>query len=774
MKKKVFAALILIVVVVTMVVAMTACSTGIFSVNEDRDYHQVIATVTYKDLSKEIYKGQLYSYVYSYGTYYAQNYSMTTEEIMEYFYNSLSRSALMTLYAKYYAYDNANTEAFKFVDTSKSISKLEGKDFISYAQYIYAIDQANSDILTSYNTLVEDLKKIDEKDEEDEDEDTEDTEDELAARTVRTFSDDSTSVYDEDLVCTSLATVYGEKYLNVTYKDIEGYTDAFVKSEFNVASLDELANNLSGYKLIQSKIDQETDKELKANMKSALKTLKSNIEKSYTSFEYFLEDKIDSIILKNMQNDLKEPEATEAEIEKAYNDLVNTDWKSYSDEDSFASAISSTSWMSVNASKDYTAVKSTLLKFSDEQSSALKAIATMYANSETKISELREMVALGQYDNDNIIKTLLGEEGSGIKVNVSNYKYDSTTDKLADAYTDKDVDYKVVLYAMANSVEAIANQIVAMYTDGMSSEELAENATNINIVRYNAKVEAYTQWMYLVNDDSGAFSSEYYTITPAGKASSYVSEYTVLAREIAKEAVASFALSTVSAAYENGSLEDKTYNSEYINANLGNKTYSISKDTFTTRNDSDKDITANVYTLTTGEGNAVSFCVNTYGIHVVMTLGNFGAEGNFGIVDDVKSETRDEVTAYVYKLNTIRDQGTTIKYDYVYTAVAENAEFDAKAAYYVWKAGSYEKAEIEAFATGVTYYTRAWVLKSVKCEPKTLSEYLGDTVIDNKYTDAYSVKQILLFFNEIDTDEGKYITKNTKVYDDLLDSLTSK
>ena len=50
------------------------------------------------------------------------------------------------------------------------------------------------------------------------------------------------------------------------------------------------------------------------------------------------------------------------------------------------------------------------------------------------------------------------------------------------------------------------------------------------------------------------------------------------AREIAKEAVASFALSTVSAAYENGSLEDKTYNSAYINANLGSKTYSISKD----------------------------------------------------------------------------------------------------------------------------------------------------------------------------------------------------
>ena len=771
MKKKVFAALILIVVVVTMVVAMTACSTGIFSVNEDRDYHQVVATVTYKDLSKEIYKGQLYSYIYSYGSYYAQNYNMSTEDIMEYFYNSLSRSALMTLYAKYYAYDNADKEAFKFVDTSKAINKLQGKDFISYAQYIYAIDQANSDILTSYNSLVEDLKKIDEDDEEEED--TESTEDELAARTVRTFDEDSTSSYDENLVCTSLATVYGEKYLNVTYKDIEGYTEAFVKTEFNVASLDELANNLAGYKLIQSKIDQETDKDLKANMKSALKTLKSNVEKSYTSYEYFLDDKIDSIILKNMQNDLKEPEATAAEIEEAYNDLVNSDWKSYSDEDSFVSAIASTSWMSVNASKDYTAVKSTLLKFSDEQSSALKAISTMYASSEAKIAELREMVALGQYDNDGVIKTLLGEEGSGIKVNVSNYKYDSTTDKLSAAYTDKDVDYKVVLYAMANSVESIANQIVAMYTDGMSTEELAANATNIAIVRYNAKVEAYTQWMYLVNDDSGAFSKDYYTITPAGKASSYVSEYTVLAREIAKEAVASFALSTVSAAYENGNLENKEYNSEYINANLGNKTYSISKDTFTTRNDTDKDITANVYTLTTGEGNAVSFCVNTYGIHIVMTLGNFGAEGNFGVTEDVKSETRDEVTAYVYKLNTIREQGTTIKYDYVYTQVAENATFDANTTYYVWKAGSYEKVEIEAFATGVKYYTRSWELKSVKCEPKTLSEYLGDTVIDNKYTDAYSVKQILLFFNDIDTDSGKYITKNTKVYDDLLDSFSS-
>ena len=92
MKKRLIALVLIIAMLTALVFTCISCSTGIFEVDEERDYKEVIATVKYGDLSKDIYKGQLKSYVNSYGASYQQNYNMTIEEIVEYFYNTLSQS----------------------------------------------------------------------------------------------------------------------------------------------------------------------------------------------------------------------------------------------------------------------------------------------------------------------------------------------------------------------------------------------------------------------------------------------------------------------------------------------------------------------------------------------------------------------------------------------------------------------------------------------------------------------------------------------------------
>ncbi len=671
MKRRLIALLIIVVMLTALVFTCISCSTGIFSKDEERDYYQVIATVTYGDLSKDIYKGQLATYVNSYGSQYQSNYNMTIDEIVEYFYNTLTRSALLTLYAKYYVYEKAaaGDADYAYIDASKAITALSDKDFVTLQQLVYSIDQTNDEFMSSFESILSGLNTDDEIEE------YIDTSDELEARTVRTYSDDDATSYDDNLKCTAVAAVYGIQYENLTYGEI---TEDFIKTTLGVSSVDEFISSIDIYGVINAKIKAETDTTVKKNMKSALKTLKENISKSYTDYDWFLTDNLNSCVITTLRDGLKSEEtSTTEEIDERYTALIIDNLANY-DETSYASAISGSTFLPVNASQDYTGVKSILLKFSDEQSAALTAINANFAASEDKIVELREAIALG-YTSDATIDAILANYGmdssanEGVLVNISNPYYDADTDTLSAAYTDKDVNYKVVLYCMADSIKAISDEIVTLYKasdEYTSMTDATEQAIALAIVEYSAKVEAFTQWMYLVNDDPGMFSSETYTVTPSGTDTSYVEQYTVLARKLATQDIASYTSGTYSAGTllidENVARAET--GSEY---NIDNQVKIYVEKNVESQTKSDT-IKANVYTLETEAGNTISFCINSYGIQIIMLAEKYG-QPNFVANSVVKiNENGEEDTAgegYAYTKDAIYSRDTTIKYDYVYSLV---------------------------------------------------------------------------------------------------------
>ena len=813
MKKRLIALTLIVVMLTAIVFTCISCSTGLFEKDETRDYYQVIAKVTYGDLSKEIYKGQLATYVSSYGSTYINNYGMTLEEVVEYFYNTLTRSALLTLYAKYYVYEQAKAgnADYAYVDTTKSITELTDKDFVSLAQRIYAIDETNDDFMYSYESILSNLVKTTDTPTEAQDED----EETLTARTVRSYETDS-SEFSEDLYCTSIAAVYGKQYEKTTYGQI---TEDFIKTTLGVSSIDEFCTKIHIYNVIDAKIKLEKDLTLKKDMKSALKTLKENVEKSNTGYDWFLEDKLNSCVVTSLREGLKKAESSTAdEISARYKALIIDNLANY-DEDTYSSAISGSTFMEVNAATNYAGVKSILLKFSDKQSAVLTALKTIYSANTDFVAELRDDMALG-IDNPIINTYLSGNEG--IKVNISDPLYDADNDDIQAAYTDKDVDYKVVLYLMAESIPNIVNEVVTKFkaSDDYAAMTAEEKTIAEAIVTYSAKVEAFTQWIYLVNDDSGMFSSEAYTINPDGKDTSYVAEYTVLARKLATQAIGDYTYSVAGTAISGFDPAAVNYSSAKYSVDGTLTITSVAETTTTTATDPLK---ANIYTATTNNGNAISFIVNDYGIHIIMVTEQYGV-ANFGAgeVKQIKDITDVSVDskyddAYVYTLEAIYDRATSINYEFNYSQVATDATYVSGERYYTWDGDSYEYVNLFEFnqvATDATfdstkqyyilndnskyekvtltaetfkpaettyytkdntfdpakttYYTKALVLKEVKCEYQTVKDNLDDAIVTSIFTTKYSASQIALYLDQDASGRHAAIEKVEKIYDELI------
>ena len=806
MKKRLIALTIIVVMLTAIVFTCISCSTGLFEKDETRDYYQVIAKVQYGDLSKEIYKGQLATYVNSYGQQYISNYGMTIDEVVEYFYNTLTRSALLTLYAKYYVYDQAKAGNvdFAYVDTTKPITELQDKDFVSLSQRVYAIDQTNDDFMSSFESILSGLTKAEDEAVEVDEEDLPD------ARTVRTYDED-TSEYSDDLYVQSLAAVYGRDYEKTTYGQI---TEDFIKTTLGEASVDEFCAKIDIFNVISAKIKLEKDATVKKDMKSALKQLRENVEKSNTGYDWFLQDKLNSCVVTSLRDGLKKAQtSTEEEINNRYKTLI-LDNVANLDEDKYSSAISGSTFLPDNASNEYAGVKSILLKFSDEQSAALTALKTMYSANEDYINSLRDAMALGIEKAE--VTSLLGEN-KGISVNISDPFYDSSVDRLAAAYTDKDVNYKVVLYLMAETIPSIVDEIV---TEFKASEDYAEMSADEkviaeNIVTYAAKVEAFTQWLYLVNDDSGMFSSEAYTITPEGKDTSYVAEYTVLARKLATQAIGDYVYGT--AGSEIVPSEAVEYSSAYYEVNGTATIYSKDE----TSNTTSKELKANIYTLETNNGNKISFIVNDYGIHIIMITEKYGVD-NFVPGCVITDSPYTEEDGFFYTLDAIYDRDTSINYEFNYTAVPQDATFDANTKYYTWDGDTYERVEVyefEAVAKDATfddtatyyiknddgkyevkaltaetfdpaknvyflkvvkfdpaktqYYTRVWALKNVACDYQTVKDYLDDAIVTSIFTTKYSASQIALYLDVDPSGRHAAIEKVDKVYEELVKQYNS-
>ena len=687
MKKKLIAFTVLIVVVLTMCLTLSGCD--MFKLNSERDYNQVIATVSYKGMTKDIVKGELQSYVTSYGAAYMQNYSMTLEDVVDYFYNTLSRQALLTLMAKEYIYTNDAQ-----VNALGNLTGLKLEQFLTSDELRYCVEQTNSQFQSSFDSQVETLIKEATTEEEDKEEDTSDL---LEARTQRTKEEESTE-----------------------YED-KGFTAEYIAANFDGKTVSEYLESIRFFNTIDSEIKKETDSTKRGYMKSALKTLRKNLDTSYLSYDYFYNQQLESRIVDKYRDKVGDAELaaiTDAEIAARYTKLVDSDKNSYKKLEDYSSALEKNTFTYYNLSNKYFGVKSILLKFSDDQTNAISYLSSIYGDTDL-VKSYRDLIATGYGVKTEEVELM--NKDFGIKVNVSNPDYDAEEDSLKDAYTDLGINYLLVVSAMADDIAAKVN----------AAKTAASNAgitgAALTAVEKYAYTEAFTDWIYLVNDDSGMFSSDTYLVTPDGKDTSFVEEYTVLARELYKTGINSIAIddSTSTAA---GS-EALAYEGEtklFTGLNGTTSTVTVKNCTSTVETGDDLDLEANVYTLTTQLGNKISFIVNTYGIHIVMVEKMYGVD-TFGIANSVTTETVEGEEVY------------TVNDNYIY-------EYEV----------NIEKDE-DGNITKVT------------SELKDANTFIKETISEEKKSDMLTTKQIKLFLKDAKEEDGEVsIDKVDKIINQLI------
>lgn len=685
MKRKLLA-----IVMILAVLAMLFAGCSLFTVDEYRDYHQVVATVRYKDMSKDVLKGELLLYYTQYGASYIY-YGWTEDETLSYLCETLSRQNLLLLHAKEYLARQADPDI-----TDAEIAAMSAEEFLTVDERRYCIEQTNASFEESFRTLITDL--------EDEQAANEGTSDD-------TTGDDTASSDEEELEARPSRP---EEEDSSEYED-QGMTDE-----------SQLPEGFMDY--IQDRIDAEEDEQARKNMNTALSQLRDNIESSFRDYSYYLNSQYETRILEKYREALggELPEITDEEFQSRYQRMVNVNIGSYVDEESYASALGSSSDILFHKTKGYSQVRSILLGFSDDQKSALDTIEALVGSNEEALAAYRAVLALGTDIAGDMPSEFASLADLGIKVNVSNPDYDADTDELSAAYTDKGVDYKVVLYAMANDIAAKADKAVAAaQASGIT------DATQLQLVRQYATDEAITDWIYLVNDDDGMFDSDSYVLSPDGSASSYVEEYTVLGRALTEKGINSTAIVPTAAFESKAALEYTPAEGQEpteILAQADGKTYEISYETVKSEDENGEELSTTVYTLRTEEGNDISFIVNDYGIHVIY------------VKDIFVDESKGSVTEYTVDGETA---GYILGSDYRHS-------YEVTIRYVKDEDGN-DTDEIESVSVTVT----------------TVEQYIKDLIEEERTSAKYSDVQYEIF-----ADTSQSIVLQSGVYDGLLSEIT--
>lgn len=691
MKRKLLA-----IVMILAVLAMLFAGCSLFTVDEYRDYHQVVATVRYKDMSKDVLKGELLLYYTQYGSAYIY-YGWTEDETLSYLCETLSRQNLLLLHAKEYLARQADPDI-----TDAEIAAMSAEEFLTVDERRYCIEQTNASFEESFRTLITDL--------EDEQAANEGTSDDTTGDD--TTGDDTASSDEEELEARPSRP---EEEDSSEYED-QGMTDE-----------SQLPEGFMDY--IQDRIDAEEDEQARKNMNTALSQLRDNIESSFRDYSYYLNSQYETRILEKYREALggELPEITDEEFQSRYQRMVNVNIGSYVDEEAYASALeSSSSDILFHKTKGYSQVRSILLGFSDDQTSALDTIKALVGSNEEALAAYRAVLALGTDIAGDMPSEFASLADLGIKVNVSNPDYDADTDELSAAYTDKGVDYKVVLYAMANDIAAKADKAVAAaQASGIT------DATQLQLVRQYATDEAITDWIYLVNDDDGMFDSDSYVLSPYGSASSYVEEYTVLGRALTETGINSTAIVPTAAFESKAALEYTPAEGQEptdVLAQADGKTYEISYETVKSEDENGEKLSTTVYTLRTEEGNDISFIVNDYGIHVIYVKDIFVDESKGSVT---KYTVDGETAGYIL--------GSDYRHSYEVTIR------------YVKDEDGNDTDEIESVSVTVT----------------TVEQYIKDLIEEERTSAKYSDVQYEIF-----ADTSQSIVLQSGVYDGLLSEIT--
>ncbi len=594
MKKKIFT---FVAVVIVLSLALAGCN--MFTVDAEREFNQVVATVEYHDeerdvtLSADVTKQEFEAFFMQNFQTYSYYYGFTAEECADEFINILSKQKMLIMLASI-EFTKANLDVPNLVYNEKTFNY----DYESYANQLLAILEPHEqlNIKNATNKMFEDsfeeaVKVLVDKDKlanEDKD-DTDKDEDALDARPVQPTKDDKD---------------FTEKD-GITIEDVKAEVDFFTANK--------------------------PDKDSTEFEKEAYDDITKNLETEFRNYYYYLTKQAETILTTKYteKHGVDESDDLTAGVESKYKFSVTSQSQLYKDAAGYKSALEGEDAGDILVHNgQYVQIKSILLKFTEEQDAILTALKEKFAGEKYAdyIVTLREAMVFGSAEGlQKVLADMpipVKDEFLGLTVNVSNPDYE-VGDDIETAYSQKDVPFLEVIEDIAVAIAAAEDKAMADYTEkyGASDGTSAYTAGKAMYVA-EKRIEAFETQLYLVNDDDGMFQGKDYVETPYEQTSDYVSEYTALVRQLLQDQTTAGA-----------SVVNATVGTVVVNPVTG-KSGEIVETVSILRG---KKIV--IYTDIT---NNMSFIINDFGVHIVMLTNvtvdkayNMGLDGIMGTADDL-------------------------------------------------------------------------------------------------------------------------------------------
>lgn len=483
----------LAVILVTIIAITVFAGCDVITKNEERDYNQSLATVKYAGLTSTVTKGEFNESFNSLAYYYVYYYGYTVDEAATSILDSLAQRKLLILYVRDEIAKSqgvANTTAV--ADLLNAVEKNE------------AVKSANESMAKWYKQVFEELWKeansTDDTTDDTTDDDKVDETDKIAARPTRPDKKEAEVDYTKPLDPAKAEIKFFEK----------PYKDLYTEKEW-----DEL-----------NKVEGKAD-----YIPKALNELKKQLADNYKSYDYYLNSAYETQLISKYKRELvKDFNPDDAAIQAEYDRYVSLNKEKFSieTEANYKNAISSSLTNTVyhpSTEHGYGYVFNILFKFSDEQSTELKNF-TAGQPDKTIVEKYRAQLANKievmksnpDYDPDEVCE----ECEKAQKDNKDPNKY-CTKEKCNARPYEVDSEGNIKKY----NVMDVINELTAKLDAATSFE---------------AKREIAAQYVYMVNDDTGMYNTSSnnaitaggngYLITPKGKNSSFVAEFTTLGRAL--------------------------------------------------------------------------------------------------------------------------------------------------------------------------------------------------------------------------------------------------
>lgn len=491
----------LAVILVTIIAITVFAGCDVITKNEERDYNQALATVKYAGLTSTVTKGEFNESFNSLAYYYVYYYGYTVDEAADAILDSLAQRKLLILYVRdEIAKLNSKPNT---VNVSELLTEVEKNE---------AVKSANESMAKWYKQVFEELWKeansTDDTTDDTKDDDKVDETDKIAARPTRPAEKEAEVDYTKPLDPAKAEIKFFEK----------PYKNLYTEKEW-----DEL-----------NKVEGKAD-----YIPKALNELKKQLADNYKSYDYYLNSAYETQLIAKYKRELvKDFNPDDTAIRAEYERYVSLNKEKFSieTEANYKSAISSSLTNTVyhpTSEHGYGYVFNILFKFSDEQSTELKNFTA------------------GQPD-EKLVKAFRDALAKGIKVRKSNLDYDpeAVCEECKKAQQDSKDPNK---YCTKGTEEKCNARPYEVYEEGHEKAGEIKEFDVMDVINeltakldaessFEAKREIATQYVYMVNDDTGMYNTSSnnaitaggngYLITPKGKNSSFVEEFTTLGRAL--------------------------------------------------------------------------------------------------------------------------------------------------------------------------------------------------------------------------------------------------